>query len=185
MRTPKYRKYANEQAVIIKQVVDILNLGGDGFYLYDLDNNKDMQKQIMDMVPEIWKYFPHVNITGLIYPEKCKRPWLSIVRGVIKNQYILKYRTCRYQIEGGSRHTMRYYLESKVKTTPTSTTGGQNTLIINDDDEIESSKITLTTKASIATSPEATLTKSTEPKMQLKIQRKSIDTTPEIVVSNN
>ena len=149
MRTPKSRKYANEQAAIVKQVMDMLNLEGDGFYLYDIDRNKDIQKKIMDLVPEIWKYFPHVNITGLIYPEKCKRAWLSIVRGVIKNQYVLKYRTCRYQIEGGSRHTMKYYLESKVKTTNAPTASA---LVINDDDEIESTKTQ---------------------KMQLKIQRKS------------
>lgn len=150
MRTPKSRKYANEQAAIVKQVMDMLNLEGDGFYLYDIDRNKDIQKKIMDLVPEIWKYFPHVNITGLIYPEKCKRAWLSIVRGVIKNQYVLKYRTCRYQIEGGSRHTMKYYLEFKVKTT---SAPAASALVINDDDEIEATKA--------------------PPKMQLKIQRKS------------
>ncbi len=115
MKTPKSKKYAVEQFFIRNEILSILGLTSDkykdGFYLYDIDNNDSIQDKIMELRPDIQKYFCHINITGLIYPERCKRPWLSIARGVIKNHYTLKYKACRYKSGDGSVFTMRYYLE--------------------------------------------------------------------------
>jgi len=110
MRISKSKKYAIEQFLIQKQIISLLNLE-NGFYLYELDRDQDKQEEIMGMVPEIWKFFAHMNVTGLLYPEKCKRPWLSIVRGVLKNRYQLKYKACRYSTKNGSVFTMKYYIK--------------------------------------------------------------------------
>lgn len=110
MRISKSKKYAIEQFLIQKELISLLNLEG-GFYLYDLDRDPTKQQTIMDMVPDVWRYFAHMNVTGLLYPEKCKRPWLSIVRGVLKNRYQLKYKACRYLSRDGSVFTMKYYIE--------------------------------------------------------------------------
>jgi hypothetical protein len=117
MKTPKSKKYALEQFMIQNEVIGILNLGlgQKGFYLYEIDNDKKIQKQIMDLVPDIRKYFCHVNMTGLLYPDKCKRPWLSIVRGVLRDRYRLCYQACRYRNSVSNVFTMRYYLEAKKK----------------------------------------------------------------------
>jgi len=121
MRISKSKKYAVEQFLIQKEVISLLNLE-NGFYLYELDNNKEIQNKIMNMVPDIWQYFAHMNVTGLLYPEKCKRPWLSIVRGVLKNRYILKYKACRYASKNeGSVFTMKYFVvHHKMKTSVSS-----------------------------------------------------------------
>jgi len=186
MRTPKSRKFAIEQANIQNKIIALLNLEGNGFYLYDLDRNKDLQQQIMDMVPDIWKVFPHVNITGLIYPAKCRRPWLSIVRGVIKSRYTLKYKTCRYQTSNGSTHTMRYFLERKADP-------AAQTTIITDEDMIvdlngqsiannlgnlaKPTTTTITTPAPTTTTTPEVEQVATEPKVSLQIRKKSIDST--------
>lgn len=110
MRISKSKKYAVEQFLIQKQIISLLELES-GFYLYEMDRNLSKQEEIMDLVPEIWKYFAHMNVTGLLYPERCKRPWLSIVRGVLKNRYQLKYKACRYSTNSGSVFTMKYYIK--------------------------------------------------------------------------
>lgn len=117
MKTSKVTKYAVQQHLIQNELIYLLGLEGNGFYLCDLDNNLELQDQIMNLVPEIRKYFCHVNITGLIYPQRCKRPWLSIVRGILKNKYHLKYQACRYPSKSLDKSsstkdfTMRYYIE--------------------------------------------------------------------------
>jgi len=110
MRISKTKKFAVEQYLIQQELISLLNLK-EGFYLYDLDRDKKKQQQILDMVPEIWKYFTHMNVTGLLYPEKCKRTWLSIIRGVFKNKYYLKYKACRLLTNQGSIFTMKYHIE--------------------------------------------------------------------------
>ena len=116
MRRSKEKIFAVEQHMIQRQIIEMLNLN-HGFYLYELDKNLELQKQIMEMVPEICKYFAHVNITGLIYPEKCKRAWLSIARGVLKSKYKVKYRPCRYNTPEGGVFTLKYYVEPIPGTT--------------------------------------------------------------------
>ena len=110
MRISKSTKYAVEQFLIQKQIISLLNLE-EGFYLYEMDRDVEKQQTIMNMVPEIWQFFAHMNVTGLLYPKKCKRAWLSIVRGVLKNRYSLKYKACRYLSNDGSVFTMKYYTE--------------------------------------------------------------------------
>ena len=112
MRISKSKKYSIQQFLIQKEIINLLNLD-QGFYLYEMDKNKNLQTKIMNMIPEIENYFAHTNMTGLLFPKKCKRPWLSVVRGVLKNNYYLKYKTCRYQSDIGSVYTMKYYCQSK------------------------------------------------------------------------
>ena len=113
MKTPKSKKYVEERDLVQNKIISILNLN-EGFYLYEIDNNDEVKKKIMDLVPDISKYFCHVNMTGLLYPKKCKRPWLSMVRGVLKDKYALKYKVCRYKLKNKSTYesifTMKYYL---------------------------------------------------------------------------
>lgn len=115
MRISKAQKFEKEQYMIQQEIIGLLGLeDGNGFFLYELDRDQEKINQIMEMVPEIWKYFAHMNVTGLLYPEKCKRPWLSIVRGVLKNEWKLRYKPCRFNSEtDGSVFTMRYYLEKR------------------------------------------------------------------------
>lgn len=122
MRISKAQKFEKEQYMIQQEIISLLGLVEEdpnseleyGFYLYELDRDQEKIDHIMAMIPEIWKYFAHMNITGLLYPEKCKRPWLSIVRGVLKNQWKLRYKPCRFASEAdGSIFTMRYFLERR------------------------------------------------------------------------
>ena len=48
---------------------------------------KDKQKRILDLIPDIRKYFSFTSIIGASEPEKTKRPWLSIIKNITKLKY--------------------------------------------------------------------------------------------------
>jgi len=77
-------KFEKEQNIIFNKLLNTLNYNNDNlFYLYDLDNNKDLQDNIMKLVDDIIKYYSSSNCTG-INKKKCKRPYLSIIRYLVK-----------------------------------------------------------------------------------------------------
>lgn len=119
MRPSKSEKFKVEQFLIRQDIITLLNLKANGFYLCDLDQDQRKKNHIMDLAPDISEYFTHVNVTGILYPDKCKRPWLSLVRGVLKNKYRLKYKACRRMTKNGSVFTMKYFIEALSDTKKT------------------------------------------------------------------
>jgi hypothetical protein len=114
MSKTKVMKYQIERFLLQNDVINILGLS-NGFYLCDVDADAEIQQKILNLIPDIKKYFYQVNICGLIYPEKCKRAWLSIVRGVLKDRYTLCYKACRYP--KNNMLTMQYYIKDILNTT--------------------------------------------------------------------
>jgi hypothetical protein len=61
----------------------------DYIILFNLDNNKTTQNKILELIPEIKKYYSFSTIIGASEPIKAKRPYLSIIRQLIKSKYKL------------------------------------------------------------------------------------------------
>ena len=57
------------------------------YTLYELDKNEEIQKQIMVLIPEIRKYYAFNNMKSVGEPNKRKRPWLSIIKNLLKTKY--------------------------------------------------------------------------------------------------
>jgi len=94
----KSELYKNEQIQIMNQIINILQLDDDnGFILYKLDNDLEKQKNIMELLPIIRKYFTYTHIVGVKEPEKVKRPYLSIIRHITKLEY--KMLSCDYRLK--------------------------------------------------------------------------------------
>ena len=84
----KSELYKKEQEDIVDKIVKILDLENKTEYtLYELDKNKEIQKQIMELIPEIRKYYSFNGIKAVGEPNKIKRPWLSIIKHLIKLKY--------------------------------------------------------------------------------------------------
>ena len=84
----KSELYKKEQEEIIDKICNILDLENRNTYtLYELDNNVEIQKKIMELIPEIRKWFSFNGIKAVGEPEKIKRPWLSIIKHLIKQKY--------------------------------------------------------------------------------------------------
>jgi hypothetical protein len=84
----KSELYKKEQEEIVDKIITILDLENKTEYtLYELDKNEEIQKQIMELIPEIRKYYSFNGIKAVGEPNKIKRPWLSIIKHLIKKKY--------------------------------------------------------------------------------------------------
>ena len=91
----KSELYKKEQNEIIDKIIQILDLENKNTYtLYELDKDKEIQKQIMGLIPEIRKYFSFNGIKAVGEPSKIKRPWLSIIKHLIKSKYKIDISFC-------------------------------------------------------------------------------------------
>ena len=88
----KSELYKKEQEEIVDKIIEILDLENKTEYtLYELDKNEEIQKQIMELIPEIRKYYSFNGIKAVGEPTKIKRPWLSIIKHLIKQKYSIFY----------------------------------------------------------------------------------------------
>lgn len=84
----KSELYKKEQEKLCDKIIDILELDANNqITLYELDTNKTKTEKIIDLIPDLRKYFSYNNSKGIGEPEKVKRPWLSIIRHVTKIKY--------------------------------------------------------------------------------------------------
>ena len=84
----KHELYPDEQKKIKNELLEILQLyQHNSIMLSDLDTDAEKQKQIMDLLPKIRTYFSMSRITAFAYPDSAKRPWLSIIRHLLKDDY--------------------------------------------------------------------------------------------------
>jgi len=103
----KSELYKTEQYEICDKIITILNLDSNSsFILKDLDNDENKKKMILDLIPDIRKYYSFSSIIGVSEPEKAKRPYMSIIRQVCK----LKYNVI------GKNYMLRKPNEKEVKT---------------------------------------------------------------------
>ena len=111
MRIKLSEKYQTEREDICNKLINILQLGEDNtFLLCDLDNDIEKQNQILDMKEEIQKYFACSTISSFKPNFDCKRPYLNIVRSILrKQQYIIEINDYCIKYENGLiRKTMKY-----------------------------------------------------------------------------
>ena len=107
----KSELYKKEQEEIVDKIITILDLENKTEYtLYELDKNEEIQKQIMTLIPEIRKYYSFNGIKAVGEPTKIKRPWLSIIKHLIKTKYNLESKEYRFFNEKENKYlrTQKY-----------------------------------------------------------------------------
>lgn len=108
--TRKDELYAQEQRHIADQVIRILGLDNqNSVWLGDLDNDKSRQNAILGLTNDIRRFFAFDNIPGASNPERMKRPWISIARGVTSPFYDW-YRT---EEQRNRKRTSRFFIVEK------------------------------------------------------------------------
>ncbi len=108
----KSELYKKEQEEIVDKIAKILDLENKTEYtLYELDKNTDIQKQIMELIPEIRKYYSFNGIKAVGEPNKIKRPWLSIIKHLIKKKFNFVSLDYHFTEEGKHIRTQKYCFE--------------------------------------------------------------------------
>ena len=107
----KSELYKKEQEEIVDKIITILDLENKNIInLCDLDSDINKQKQIMELIPEIRKYYSFNSMKAVGEPNKIKRPWLSIIKHLTKEKYNLESKECRFFDEKENKYlrTQKY-----------------------------------------------------------------------------
>jgi len=108
----KSELYKKEQEEIVDKIIEILDLENKKSYtLYELDNNEEIQKQIMELIPEIRKWYSFNGMKAVGDPERIKRPWLSIIKHLIKSKYNMVSKDFQFTQDGRYVRTHIYRFE--------------------------------------------------------------------------
>ena len=87
MRVKLCEKYTSEREEICKKLIDLLKLDANqSFLLSDLDADTEKQTAILNMKDEIQKCFACSEISSFKPNFECKRPYLNVVRGILRKQ---------------------------------------------------------------------------------------------------
>lgn len=114
----KSELYKKEQEEIVDKIITILDLENKTEYtLYELDKNEEIQIQIIELIPEIRKYYAFNNMKAVGEPNKRKRPWLSIIKNLLKPKYNFESIDYRMIENGVEIRTHKYLFISKNKST--------------------------------------------------------------------
>lgn len=113
MGIPKHVKYADKQQMLVNRVYGLLPLDDDkSISLADLDKAEHIQQALMSLLPDVKQAFAIGRMTtNLATPEKAQRPWLAIIKHILKKDYEIFAKTVH--VEG--RCTMRYYFRPRQK----------------------------------------------------------------------
>jgi hypothetical protein len=110
----KNELYDDEQSKIKKELIDILELNNkNGFILYHIDNDDELKSKIMRLLPKIRTFFSMSKITAISTPEKIKRPYISIIRHMLKNDYDILSTEHTLRINDKTIRTKRYVFIKK------------------------------------------------------------------------
>jgi hypothetical protein len=111
MRVKLCEKYKIEREEICKRLITILKLDEqNSFLLCDLDTDIEKQTAIMNMKEEIQKCFACSEISSFKPNFDCKRPYLNIVRGILRKQgYTFECDTTFNKIEKGTYKSSTKY----------------------------------------------------------------------------
>lgn len=113
----KSELYEKEQIQIMNKVIQILDLDeNNSTTLYELDHNTDKQTCILKLIPEIRKYFTFTHMTGVINPDKIKRPYLSVIRHITKLKYNMTSFDHRIIVNNELIRTKKYIFSEKKDT---------------------------------------------------------------------
>lgn len=112
MRVKLCEKYPLEREEICKKLLDIVKLDDkNSFLLYDLENDVEKQNAILNMKDEIQKYFACSKISSFIPNIDCKRPYLNIVRGILRKQgYTFVSTDLDIKVNDNVKRTKRYII---------------------------------------------------------------------------
>jgi hypothetical protein len=106
----KSELYAKQQDETIDKIINILDLQNITTYtLYDFDNNADIQNKIMELIPEIRKWFSFNGMKAVGEPERIKRPWLSIIKHLVKRKYTIEIKEFQFKNNNSWMKTQKYF----------------------------------------------------------------------------
>jgi predicted transcriptional regulator len=112
----KHELYEKEQNDIIHEILKILSITEEKNFitLYDIENNESIKLQLMELVPEIRKYFAFGKWSTIMNPDKFQKPYLTIVRQIPKKLYTITKKGFHFHKENEPIRTIKYIFQKNI-----------------------------------------------------------------------
>lgn len=103
-------QYKTEREEICNSLLEIIQLDSENaFLLSELDANIEKQTAIMNLKTDIQKCFACSEMAPFKLNPDCSRPYLSIVRGILRKQgYTFVSTNCSYKVDNLKKGTTKY-----------------------------------------------------------------------------
>ena len=106
--------YSKKQAEIKAELRSYIHLDDDNsITLYELIHDRETQDKIMALLPRIRQYFSVGSITSFATPDRLERPWLCIMKYLLKQDYELFNKSVKFRADQETVATIRYYFRPK------------------------------------------------------------------------
>lgn len=106
----KSELYHKQQTDIRNKLITILDLEHKNpLVLYELDNNMELQKKIMELIPEIRTFFSFNDMVGVSEPQKTKRPYFCIIKYLLKPIYNITNKEFHFTKDSKRIRSVKYY----------------------------------------------------------------------------
>jgi hypothetical protein len=90
----KTEKYESERNLIYERLMNMLNYNEDNsFTLDEIDKNTELQNQIVGLTDDIRKYYSASGCRGCREERGSKRPFMSIIRYIVRQNRKTLYST--------------------------------------------------------------------------------------------
>lgn len=124
--------YKKEQLEIVYKLVNYIDLNNCPVHiLHDLDQNNALQENIMKLSPDIKKYYNCNNLKAVTDPSRIKRPWLSIIKTLLKPHYFILVEDYHFTQKNPDTNKSKYIHTQKY----TFTNNNKNNNTENDDND--------------------------------------------------
>ncbi len=116
MRIKLSEKYVSEREDICNKLLNIIELDADGcFLLSNLDLDVNKQNKILELKDKIKECFAVSTISSFKPNFPCKRPYLNIIRSILRQQgYTFEGKDCEFKVgENLYQRTIKYKIFRK------------------------------------------------------------------------
>jgi hypothetical protein len=87
MRIKLSEKYIPEREELCNKIINIIDLDSENcFLLSNIDEDINKQNKILELKDNIKKYFAVSKISSFKPNFECKRPYLNIIRSILRQQ---------------------------------------------------------------------------------------------------
>ncbi len=108
-------KYYDDQLRVLDKLNNILNVTSTNntFIMYELENNIEKQKNILDLETDIKKYFSYSTWSYFNAKNK-KKNYMSLIRSIYKNMgFDLFHKSYKIKNDDNIIHSQIYYIIKK------------------------------------------------------------------------
>lgn len=112
----KTELYSKEQDNTIDTIISILGITqvNNCVTLYEIEHFNDIKIRLMELIPEIRKWFSFAHINPISNPDNYKRPYLTIIKQITKKHWNIHTKFSHLKQGSNTIPTQQYTFSKRI-----------------------------------------------------------------------